>query len=192
MSRVCSNCSSPITWQSKSGLCRPCSCRRMVSDPEINARRLASLTTSARTPEIRARISAGVKAYCARPEEIERRRALGRKNWHLTIGSENGRNGAANLEVIARRGAKLSETLMGWCPPEYRAEYRELFKRNHNMTKERARKIILDRIEAKKAAMSPFERQMEALRNGARLVEKPILRRPDYAYTLGGVVGELG
>jgi hypothetical protein len=40
---------------------------------------------------------------------------------------------------------------------------------------------------ARVASISPFERQMERVRNGARLIEKPVFRRADPSYTLGGV-----
>lgn len=46
-----------------------------------------------------------------------------------------------------RAARKQSEFYMGWCPLEYRDDYRNLVK-NHRITAEEARRIILDQIAA--------------------------------------------
>ncbi len=80
------------------------------------------------------------------------------------------------------------EQRMAWCPIDRRDEYLKL--RRQNPAAE-AKRIIMDDLAASErrrlAAMTPFERQMEKVRNGARLVEKFTPRMADHAFTLGGV-----
>lgn len=74
-----------------------------------------------------------------------------------------------------------------WCPAELRGEYRKMCKL---MPGAEAKRIILDDLAAKErariAALSPFERQMDAVRRGVGLVQKfePVR---SYDRTLGGV-----
>jgi hypothetical protein len=57
---------------------------------------------------------------------------------------------------------KITETRLRWCPPDKRDEYRLLVRRKR-MTAAQARQIIMD-------SLTPFERQMNALRMGAKIV----------------------
>jgi hypothetical protein len=75
-------------------------------------------------------------------------------------------------------GKRFTEMKLGWCPEQYRAEYRFLLQRHVKAAD--AKQIILAKI-------SPFEKQMHALSRGASLIEKPILRKAAPDYTLGGV-----
>ncbi len=51
----------------------------------------------------------------------------------------------------------------------------------------KAKEIMRAKIEAARAQMTPFERAMERIRNGANIIEVRPIRRPDPTYTLGGV-----
>jgi hypothetical protein len=76
--------------------------------------------------------------------------------------------------------AKLSERAMGWCPVEYRDEYKRLTQSKRMLAHE-AREIILDQVRSDLAKLSPFERQERALTKGAAIVandQKPSLANP--------------
>ncbi len=69
--------------------------------------------------------------------------------------------------------------MLGWCPPERRAEYRHL-TRDKRIKAADARRIILDTIAAERARaenLSPFERQERALRKGAKIIANDRLFR---------------
>jgi hypothetical protein len=102
------------------------------------------------------------------------------------------RDRAQNIGDAQREYGKLSEETrkklskgirahnlkrLAWLPDEYRAEYTKLVHRVGAHEAER-------RVRAK---MSPFDRQMQAIRNGARLIEKPVYHSRPYDFTLGGV-----
>lgn len=74
-------------------------------------------------------ISAGIT-----DEEKERRRQRGKICC-------NCRAAAAGSEARQRAGRSLSQTRLGWCPPEYREEYFWL-RRNYKMRAPEARAII--------------------------------------------------
>jgi hypothetical protein len=126
---------------------------------------------------------------------------MGRKAWSDPVISARLRKSAARAaernfwspEARARWmltrpsvAAMITETRLGWCPPEYRDEYRNLLHAKKLRAAE-AREIIEAEIRSKQEALSPFERQMEALNRGAGLTAKLNMPSPDYAYTLGGV-----
>lgn len=77
-----------------------------------------------------------------------------------------------------RTNRLIGERKLAWCPPERRAEYFKLLKKHGSSAPARAE------IEA---SMSPFEKKLAAVRQGAKVVRKIELRRPDHAFTLGGV-----
>ena len=77
---------------------------------------------------------------------------------------------------------------LAWLPDEWRKRYGYLRTR-YGAAEARARveAEIAAAARARLAAMTPFERQLERVRNGAKLVEKLVFRSADPAYTLGGV-----
>lgn len=177
--RYCSCCETPISArQNKSGLCRRCQLAAMQADPTATERRLSALRDVMKSPKIREKIKRNVLASRSKPGVRERYREIAKATYPLTLGSPQARAAAMAPETIAKRARTHSLNDMAWCPPEYLAEYRKLIGRK--VLAADARKIIL-------AKLTPFERQMHALRNGARLIEKPILRKSAPDYTLGGV-----
>jgi len=95
---------------------------------------------------------------------------------------------AANRAKRASVGQKARERMLAWCPADRRDEYTKL--REKIGAPEARRMMEADialRESARLAAMTPFERQMERVKNGARVVDKPVFRKADHDFTLGGV-----
>ena len=186
------DCAKILSKWNKSGLCRRCALLRNHRDPEMNARRIAAMTVAINRPDVVARKSASVskrrrQKMANDPAFAEAQREHGRRLGKSNIGNLAA---PAGSEPRRRAGQTLSNRALGWCPPEYREEYERL---NHLMKvpSVEARAIIEEQIAKDKArreaGMSPFERQMDALRKGARLIGKPRLKPKDYDFTLGGV-----
>jgi len=182
---ICSDCSRPITRQSKTGRCRSCAARRCGSDPVMVARRSEALRRRMRDdPAFRAR----------RARELHCRNLSARKDpavaaRFLEIIRENRKGlnkpGVRERWLAGRKeaGRKRHETVMAWCPPEYRAEYKRL-RQSKKMLAAEAKRIIL-------AQLTPFERKMQAVRTGAGISAKPVLRASDHSYSLIGNSSQL-
>ena len=142
--RTCRTCNTPITKRSKSGLCCPC----MRKDPEINARKSASVRKAYQTnPEYKAQ----QRARLVEQNRSERMRALaGKRAKELRIWEKA--KDAMTPEVRKRAGIAISARRLAHIPPELRDEYRTLTSRHWH--KEEATRIILDK----------YERDMEAFR----------------------------
>lgn len=93
----------------------------------------------------------------------------------------------AKLHSSARIAATArTEKALGWCPPEYRDEWRRFRGANRlrRMSHFDRRQEFLARVRTKLSSLSPFERQDLALRKGARLVEfrpMPTHREPGHS-----------
>lgn len=198
--RTCA-CGSSIHRYNKSGLCRPCNLRAINNDPEKNAKRLEAMRAVFAGPELRAKRSqanrerykdpsaraktgASVAAQLANcPVAKARHKAASTaslRKWH-----EKARETGYDYSGHTR---KHWERFWAWCPPERRDEYASL-RQSHGAAE--AKRLILDdlaRIESRRlAAMTPHERNLERIRNGAGITEKPVLRQADHAFTIGGV-----
>lgn len=90
------------------------------------------------------RTSAGTRASLLDPVKLKARQENGRRCGMLGLGVQ--RLGAGHPARIAA-GRKLSETRMGWCPLEYRDEYRRLV-RSKLVSAAEARRMIEDMIAA--------------------------------------------
>jgi hypothetical protein len=222
VTRVCS-CGAPISATNASGLCRPCVARRNASDPVIRQRQRDGINARMADPVYRAEHIARCVANGRNisDEVRERRRETGR----LKAAALRAANAAIPPETRIENGRKRSDTVLAWCPPEWRPKYRDLKKRGRPAAE--ARRIVLDLIagrpaptlyaqqkaklawcppsrraeydklramfnaaEARRmieADMTPFERKLARIASGARVVEKPVLRRADHDFTLGGV-----
>lgn len=85
------------------------------------------------------------------------------------------------------RRQKTRVLLKDWCPPERMIEARRLLKSFRMLEVRRIIETEIAAVERERvAALSPFERQMEAVRRGVGLVQKfePVR---SYDRTLGGV-----
>ena len=192
MTLTCSNCSAPISRQSKTGRCRPCSLALTNADPAIKERQRAAARKHAARPGVRAARIARLAAHLSAlsDEERQRRSAQGRHIAATVLQSEAVRARSNSKEAKAKAGAARTATVLAWCPPEYLERYRFL-KNTKLLRAAEAKQAILDEVAAnerrRRAAMSSLEQQLERHRNGARLIEVRPLRSAEPSYTLGGV-----
>jgi hypothetical protein len=190
MSRTCLDCPKAICAANKGGRCKACTLEHARRDPEVQTRRLENLRAVQRTSEHRAKISRGKKAseamHADDPARQERHRRQGqrlRAQFEATPGAEDKRKAALSAAMKIR-----AEKMLGWCPVEHRGKYRKLRKTYGAPEAKRRVLHALAVAEALRiASLTPLQRQIERIQAGARLVEKPSFRRPDHAFTLGGV-----
>lgn len=233
--RTCS-CGTALGPRNTSGVCRPCVARRLNSDSEITARRLAGIRASAADPEVRAAKRERMKRVVANltPEQIERRRQHGKRQVRDVLSRPEVKALSRSPEVRAKAGRARSATVLAWCPEEWRDTYRELKRKGR--TAAVAKALVLDLIaggqvilyaqqkaklawcpadrldeyrrlqksysaaearrmieediataeKRRRDAMTPLDHQLERLRNGGVLVEKPVVRRAEHDFSLVG------
>lgn len=176
---ACADCPEIIT--AKSTRCRGCATRRVNASPEVAAARAAGIRAKFTDPAHLAKMQRVAKrnGETARADPAFRARLVehGKRQRAGSLGTPQAR--AAYLASRPASGRKRTETVLGWCPPEYRDEYRRL-NRSKYIPAAQAKQMILDMIEAeraKPAKLSPFERQERAMRNGAPLVANAALYR---------------
>ena len=169
LGRTCSECPTPISDTNKCGKCRRCNLTAQNHDAAFQAARLpalvASHAVSAGSPHRRRAAKAAAAKRMARP---------GYREWLVRQMKEVVQPKSRTPEAIAKRdmkavGDKLRERYLGWCPEEYRDEYRRLM-RSKGMNAREARECIKASIRAATEALSPFERQMRALERGGKIV----------------------
>lgn len=179
MTRVCLDCPKEITRQSKTGRCQSCATKVSRRDPEREARRLAAQKATMQTPEFRTALGRRMREVFAErrkdPAYVEARRQQGQRLRALYDASPEAQ--ALNASKRAIVGRKLRMQRLPWLPEARRHEYENM--RDKVGAAEAKRRIL--------ASMTPFERQMARVANGAGLVAafKPITS--DHAFTLGGV-----
>ena len=195
MTRVCSHCPAKLGAKNTSGRCRRCISRHNAADPAWRAKQRAGVRAKFADPQHRAAHAARLsdRNRNLSGETLERRREHGRRCAQQNLQSPEMRARTADPAMKAENGRKRTDTVLAWCPPEYRDRYRHL-KATKRMRAAEARALIEDEIasdERKRlAALSQFERQMERIRNGAKLIEVHPMRRADPTMTLGGVAPE--
>lgn len=146
--RICSTpgCGAVIGTQGKTGMCRPHALAAMHADPAYRDRLQAGqrrfLTDREAVAERSAKMLAGVDRYRASMTAEQRAKASEHGRWLY-------RTHASRPDVVARSqspeartraAAKCSDTVLSWCPPERRAEYKRLVRRK--VPAEEARRII--------------------------------------------------
>lgn len=141
--RTCAACHGKISTQNKSGFCRACVLARVNSDPEIKARRAKTTAAILASPEGRAKLRAGMARYIANMPESdrERRRQQGKRNLAIALHSPEARARANSPEVRKLASERRYETMMAWCPPEWRAKYHEFIRKGRK--KAWAQKVVL-------------------------------------------------
>lgn len=163
MTRVCSQCPAPITARSK-GMCRSCAGKQPVD------------------PDRRARIAAGQRKRWERDLADPAIRA------GLIESGKRLRASGGSLQPEAMAKAVASRRARWWCPKGYE-DFNALLKLKGFLADER-RKLVLEKRDAdekaRKAALSPLERQIDRMRNGA-VVTSPIVHRGAHDFTLGGI-----
>ncbi len=181
--KPCSDCPTLIT--KKATRCAPCNRKFMAGDPAIRQNRSEAVSRFFRDNPDKASENArrAAKARLANPVNLERLRATMRAIQVLSY----------TPEVLARRDfkasrAKVINAQMAWCPPEYRKMYFDIMRRRRK-TSAYAKAIVLARIKADEAQLSPFEKQERALARGAQLVSNdrgPSLDRPSLYGKMAG------
>lgn len=194
MTRLCSDCGTEIGTRGKTGRCRRCALAAHNRNPEWQAARVSGLARAMQDEGVRARHRDGCKRGAAKrladPAQAEALRELGRTYGPRNVARMHG------SDVRQRAGKAVQRFHLAWCPEEHWGLNAKL-KANGFRLPDRKR-IIADEVArlareanaaeaARLAAMTPFERQLERVRNGARVVDKLVLRRADSAFTLGGV-----
>lgn len=166
----CVDCDKPITANTKTGRCIPCANRFIGATEAFQQARAEGIRRKfrddpAHIAKMRRVAAANGKRAMLDPARVEQLREHGRKMraTHLSTPAAL----AARLAVAKDVGRKITETRLGWCPPEYRAEYRRLTLSKRFLAAD-AKAMILATIKATRARMSPFERQMYALEQQAR------------------------
>lgn len=187
----CVDCAVPVFAGSKTGRCRRCKNTWLGSNEDFR---------QARAEGVR-------RKWSDDPVFASRMRLL-----FSEIGKENGTDPVRRAKLVehghrmkavlqlpenvakrdyAKVSATLRERRIGWCPQEYRADYRYL-THNKGLRAHEAKAIILGQIKADREreqltrqrardSLSPFERQQLGLERGAQLVandRKPSLANP--------------
>lgn len=189
--RKCDECAEPISNVNKTGRCRACALKHMNRDPAFQANRIAALNSCEAL-----KVGSATRREAARKATVTRMSNPAYVEWlrhqMATVVAPLGHTPEAEAKRNHKEiGRKRTETLLGWCPPECRDDYRHLVM-NKGIKAADAKQIILDQIRTERErvqtakrreleSLSPFERQERALRNGAQLVandQKPSLANP--------------
>lgn len=131
----CTECGTalPRNPRRKGTRCKSCASRARVQSEAHRAAASRAMTRRWADPEQAAALARAISSGIT-DEEKERRRQRGKICC-------NCRAAAAGSEARQRAGRSLSQTRLGWCPPEYREEYFWL-RRNYKMRAPEARAII--------------------------------------------------
>lgn len=180
----CKSCGKTVSAQCRTGYCRPCYTRKINSDPEIIAKRKAATERLWADPMHRAKMAA-----IARQMGINARKDPKYRQWLTEHGKRLCREVLSRPDVAHKANCsetklrardKRRATQIAWCPEEYRDQFFYLL-RTKRIPYAEARRMVEEQRKADLANLSPFERQMRALQNGAQLVandQKPSLANP--------------
>lgn len=173
MSGTCIDCAKTLGAKNKSGRCRSCIARNLSAQPDWAEKQRAGIRRRFAEPGYLDAHVARLKAAVSNltPEQVERRRQHGRRMVQQTLQAPAVLARSQAPETRARAGAKRSETVLAWCPPEWRDKYRDLKKRGRRAAD--AKRIVLDLI-AGKPEPEKYQQQK------ARLAWCPADRRADY------------
>lgn len=185
---ICRDCSSPISKQSKTGRCRKCALAVSNADPEFQRRRRTAIIRRFDDPLERARAARQLyENHMTAREDPEVDRRVRENMRRCRINMDDPEQRARFIAGTPDRIRKRIETVFAWCPPDLRDEYRRLRKKGRLKAPE-AKQMILDMHACRTRELTPFERQLERIRQGAGIViVRPISRRVEPPYTLGGV-----
>lgn len=166
---ICLDCAGPVSRQSRTSRCRACALAVLNASPAFAASRTAGIRRRYEDPVFRARKARAIHArhMAARrnPETAER---LNRNIWIARQRLTDPDVRAKFLAGRAAAGRKRSATVLKWCPPDRIEEYRSL-TRSKRMKAAEARRMIEE-------TMTPFERQLTRVRNGAGITDYARLR----------------
>ena len=123
--KSCADCPTLIT--AKSTRCKVCANKHVNSNPAVAQARTEGIRRKFATdPAHHAKMAAvarrNAQKACADPEYRARLIEHGKIQYAKHLNTPQGR--AANKAVRAQAGKTRTETVMAWCPPELRAEYK--------------------------------------------------------------------
>lgn len=126
----CQTCGNPVSRQSRKGYCRPCSAKRLQTDPQIVATRAAAIAEYVTRPDVIERNRRKIATYMANmpAADREKRRQHGHRLVKRYLSTPENVALVTSPEIRAKATARLKETRLGWCPPEKRAEYEHLVR----------------------------------------------------------------
>ena len=176
-SHACLDC--PILITAKSVRCRACSTRHVNSRADVAEKRNSAIRAKFEEPAHREKMAQVARANSEKARQDPEFRAWliehGKRQRAGPLTTPEAR--VAYLATGPSRGRKRTETVLGWCPREHRAEYHHLVRAKRIPAGE-AKRLILDMMAAKQAMkdrkpvvqqLSPFERQERAIQAGAGL-----------------------
>ncbi len=167
--RICSDCPAALGPKNVSGRCKPCATRKNNLDPVLAEKRRQGILRKFQEPEHRAHHQARCVAMnrSISDEVREKRRQHGFKMVDILLAA----NQAITPEQRAEAGRKRSETVLAWCPAEWRDKYRELCRRGRPAAV--AKRMVLDMIAGRPLPI-PYSKQR------AQLAWCPPARRAEY------------
>lgn len=161
--------------------CSSCRMKALRADPEMEAKRVATFRARFADPDFKAKHCAASAERLAKWRETDEGAAFVKANGKANLVEAN------SPENTQKRIRAIRAALMGWCPEDRWDEYRKMAR---SMPAPEARRIIEADIAAKERArfkaLSPFERDMERIANGARIVEQFRPRKTDHAFSIVG------
>lgn len=127
---ICANCPTKLAVTNKSGLCRSCVLARSNRDPAVIVKRAATHKILRENPEYVARHKRSVQIAIRAlgPAHIEKLRNIGRTVGIANLQDPETRARAHSPECREVRRLGRAETVLGWCPPDLRDEYRHMVR----------------------------------------------------------------
>lgn len=184
MIRTCGKCPTELGKRNTSGLCRPCRAKVTLCNPRAQAKAKASMARKFADPVFRESHGARSRARLAEWRSTPEGKARLLEQSAINLAK------ARDADNEARKRAIRAAAYPGI--PEDRWD--DCVALSRIVSAKEAKRLIREDIASKErarlAAMTPFERQLERVRNGAQLVEKFVPRRADPTFTLGGVAPE--
>lgn len=148
---ICSDCGKPLNPNPRrlGTRCKPCGARAMAQSPDRREKCRIAMKRRFDEPGYKqqhvARCTAGTRrALKDNPEFRAMRAEQGRRVGLLGLGKEKN---AAGSPARVTAGRKRTETVLAWCPVEYRDEYRRLVRTKLIRAPE-ARRMVEDMIAA--------------------------------------------
>lgn len=140
----CSDCGAALkpNPRRKGTRCKPCNARTLCQSAEMREALSRAMSRRWANPNEAHALGRAISAGIG-PEERERRRHRGKIHCHV-------RAAAAGSEARRRAAFTLSQTRLGWLPPEYRAEYFRL-RSTYKYRAKQARRLIEKQIEKDRA-----------------------------------------
>ncbi len=128
MTRICIDCPKELGRGNKSGRCRSCSAKAINRDPVASAKRVAAFRAKFQDEAFLEEHRERLARMGRLPHVVAIRRELGKAIYRERIGSPEARARNASPQARAKAIASREETVLGWCPPERRQEYRDLVR----------------------------------------------------------------